>query len=360
MSILVYVYVCLSLIGNASALIRLFGSNAGVTPVVEKSRNTTAGRKASTCFAGKNQQWARDARLKYGARLQTSRISEYLARPMSFTLLSGRRGGPLKGIKPSWFVNNRAERKVIRLFEHVLSTADPKSDVVIDTGMNAGFYTILSATWGFRVHGIELQRLCHELCATSLQAQALGNLVTLHHNAASNLKGAKSLRVSSDRCKAGTFDIAASKGGGFDYVRPLSLSRLVAQCGYDTVALVKVDVDGAEITVLESILDVVKKVRNLVFEINTAEEWKVTGVSRDQAARLLSKLINTDKGFRYCYHDREWHKVFEPSYEPLKDGCPKPAETWRELLRENGADNVWLRHEPLPCAKLRIVANNTV
>lgn len=143
------------------------------------------------------------------------------------------------------------------LLEKIAELTIGCSGVAVDVGANLGNHTVYFAKHlGYRVVSIEPEEQNLELLRENIEANGLLDSVTVHPVAAMAEAGAVSLeqRIEGNR---GTFFARAADSG----VESTTLDELVA--GLD-VALIKIDVEGAELDVLSGAEKILSTQRPLV------------------------------------------------------------------------------------------------
>jgi 31-O-methyltransferase len=126
-------------------------------------------------------------------------------------------------------------------------------DVVLDVGANIGLFPLHLATLasGVRIHCFEPNRRAHALLRRNLESNGLGAWVTSHALAVFDHNGPVVLRRaerSGHRSLLGTTLVAPGDG---DEVEAIDLAEALRRSGAERVALLKVDVEGAEVEIVE-------------------------------------------------------------------------------------------------------------
>ena len=147
-------------------------------------------------------------------------------------------------------------------------------DVFLDIGANAGFYSLLMAAAGCQVHAIEPAPRCRELLARNLALNPLLS-VTVHPWAASNEAGDAVINVGPTGLSglSSLRDISEPPEGVTNYdvseIEAVTVeTRRVDDQPWSKVALVKIDIEGAEMKALEGMAGVIERDRPaIVFEL---------------------------------------------------------------------------------------------
>lgn len=183
-----------------------------------------------------------------------------------------------------------------------------RDDVILDVGANEGFYAMLGAAHGCGVFAFDLQ----EGCAAPFESARAHNARVLDRiafdatrvrfvsrplglGAPLMLPAAPGVCGPMVRFKAGH---AANNQTSTRRVVPLggsALTSLIASYRPASVALVKVDVEGAELTVLDTLQPLLSAIQHLVVEV-TPELWPGFGWrNRTQSFARLARLLS-DRG----------------------------------------------------------------
>jgi FkbM family methyltransferase len=153
-------------------------------------------------------------------------------------------------------------------------------DLFVDCGANVGFFSLLAATRGAEVIAFEPNPACHskimensKLNGTNIDARML---------ALSNRKGAADLHIErSDNVGGGTLRSVSGEALG------IFLDTLDSQLNGRVPTLVKIDVEGAEIELLEGARHMLESGPRIVLEVS---EFSLTqlGGSKDRLFELMS------------------------------------------------------------------------
>ena len=214
----------------------------------------------------------------------------------------------LKGFGSNFFERGD-EQYIVKAMEFALVYGGDvkKGDVVFDVGMNLGFYSLLALAHGYLVHAFEMQGICHAFVSGAAGIDEKNENLVLHHNIASvdNI----SVKVSNEigRCSTGTYTTKEKqwfhpkKNANFDIVKSLSIDRVISDCVVPRVIFMKVDVDGAEIKVLESARKslILGKFIWLFVEVNTPFEWAIVGTQKKDGILFWNWL--TEEIFPFVY-----------------------------------------------------------
>ena len=209
-----------------------------------------------------------------------------------------------------WVLNSAGESKVFNVFRSVLDdgklcTRHPSASTVLDIGANEGFFGLLSASWGCLTYFFEPQPSCQSHIYASLRLNDFGPSVA---RLVPRPVGAyvTSIAVSPTAHCAGQYP--RREGDRAEVVHPMRMrSRsdvrraprvdLKPLLRGEHVALAKVDVEGAEMDVLQTLLPFMcrKRVRNVIVELSPLW-WTQLNTSFGAALQLAA---NIDKcGFR--------------------------------------------------------------
>jgi FkbM family methyltransferase len=158
-------------------------------------------------------------------------------------------------------------------------------DWIIDVGANIGFFTRAFGQWvssGGRVIAIEPEAANYRSLVDRLDRLGLATAVDAVQAVAAETDG--TLRLSVNRYHPADHRIAPE---GIE-VRAITLDRLLAERGWPRVALVKVDVQGAEWRVLEGARETLRRFRPALFMELDDEALRLMNTS---AGQLLDWLL---------------------------------------------------------------------
>lgn len=283
----------------------------------------------------------------YGLKIERSNKS--FTYPQYRTIRAGKE--ILKGVGHTFFERGDGQY-IVKAMEYALVYEGDvkKGDVVFDVGMNLGFYSLLALAHGYLVHAFEMQGICHAFASGAAGIDEKNQNLVLHHNIASvdNIE----VKVSNEigRCLTGTYSekseqwFSPRKKAVFDIVKSLSIDRVISDCAVPRVIFMKVDVDGAEIKVLESARKslILGKFIWLFVEVNTPLEWAKVGTQKKDGILFWDWLAEEIFPFVYSAH---------PSFNTwLKDGvCPNLIEDVQSITKNfTKTVNILFRKVPLP------------
>ena len=175
--------------------------------------------------------------------------------------------------------------------------------LALDVGANEGMYTLLMAAYGCRVVSWEPQPACMRPLIVSVAVNAFEHSPRLLNKVASSdptavfkvhrhgrCRGDHSFKDNirmSNASKPRTDDVVAVGSTSVD----AAVSAEEADAGVRTrIAVLHIDVEGAEISVLRSALTHIPLVDNLFVEVNVGR-WKNFGVTTDEGASLIEQVV---------------------------------------------------------------------
>jgi FkbM family methyltransferase len=161
-----------------------------------------------------------------------------------------------------------------------------KGDVVVDIGAHVGRYSVLSAKAvgdEGKVIAIEPDKTNYELLLTNLLLNDANNVVVLNIAAWNSESNVKLYRGA----MSGLHSVRERSDLGFTYVTARPICRVLEELGVDHVEWVKVDVEGAELEVLEGLSSASSHIQNIVVEVSARNIEQV----KDLARRLDYHLI---------------------------------------------------------------------
>lgn len=145
------------------------------------------------------------------------------------------------------------------------------SDTVIDCGANVGFFALYleSVAPGIRVHCFEPSTSNRSRLSINISENLLENLITVHPVAVMDREGVLELTQAPQAGSTSAFD--ASLNGSKESVRSISLDQAIAMTGAQKIDLLKIDVEGAEIEILEGAsAECWQKIQRVVLEYHEA------------------------------------------------------------------------------------------
>ena len=283
----------------------------------------------------------------YGLKIERSNKS--FTYPQFRTIRDGKQ--ILKGFGHAFFERGD-EQYIVKAMEYALVYEGDvkKGDVVFDVGMNFGFYSLLALAHGYLVHAFEMQGICLAFASGAAGIDGKNENLVLHHNIASVDNISVSVLNEIGRCLTGTYSekgnqwFSPRNKANFDVVKSLSIDRVISHCAVPRVIFMKVDVDGAEIKVLESARKslILGKFIWLFVEVNTPLEWAKVGTQKKDGILFWDWLTEEIFPFVYSAH---------PSFNMwLKDGvCPNPVEDIKSITKNfTKTVNILFRKVPLP------------
>jgi FkbM family methyltransferase len=140
----------------------------------------------------------------------------------------------------------QAERELVR---RVLRP----DDVFVDAGAHVGLFTVLAAHAGARVHAIEPSSRSFEHLQRNVRANGVADRVIAHHLALSDADGEAAIQLGDARFSAWTSFGRVPPGdqGGSERVATRTVDSLVADGTLELPFLLKLDVEGWELHVLQ-------------------------------------------------------------------------------------------------------------
>jgi len=158
------------------------------------------------------------------------------------------------------------EGPVQRFIEGVLRPGD----VFVDVGANIGFYTILAALRGARVIAVEAVPLTAAVLRANVKLNGFENVVKIIDKCASD--GERKIKIYVP--KSGHFGLATINSSRFNSVlvfevECVPLDKVLKDVGY--IKIVKVDVEGSELAVLNGLERALEKIDYMIIEISSKE-----------------------------------------------------------------------------------------
>lgn len=153
---------------------------------------------------------------------------------------------------------------------------------VVDVGAHVGFYTLLAARLvgdNGRVYAFEPNPEVYNILVRNIQINGYREIVRAVPKGVSNKKRTISLYVSCERSDEASFYSQESADNKCIEVETVSLDEFFADEGWPKVDLVKIDVEGAEVEVLEGMRELTRRNKNLklIVEFNPKNQMRACG-----------------------------------------------------------------------------------
>lgn len=176
-------------------------------------------------------------------------------------------------------------------------SAAGRQPVMVDIGMNAGFFSAFAASIGTRVYAFEPQPACIKSAALANPAAS----VTMFNYAVSARNA--TLTVSTEGCNPGN-TIFSGAAGCKVHTIPLGSAWELACVPF--IDVVKIDVEGAELSVIEGLLPLIesKRIGTLIMEMalpSTRESWPVFGYNLESGVYFLEKAFRGRYTIEFLY-----------------------------------------------------------
>eukprot|EP00300_Choanocystis_sp_HF-7_P010377 c16920_g2_i1.p1 GENE.c16920_g2_i1~~c16920_g2_i1.p1 ORF type:complete len:411 (-),score=78.89 c16920_g2_i1:170-1402(-) len=193
--------------------------------------------------------------------------------------------------------------------------------VVLDVGSNSGFYSLLSASLGYRVIGVDPQPHCAQFVRTAVTTSGLDHLVTFH-NAFAGTRDQPRDVMPRTGCW-GTFPYVTdsqteSTNSLFTEIPaaqvPLKVPTIavddLVSPAHDVVVVMKVDVEGHEKHVFEGARRMLeaRKILNMFVEWNK-NQWKSEGVEYETVMETARWLMSLGYVFKVSNYGAYEHQV---------------------------------------------------
>ncbi|KXZ49856.1 hypothetical protein GPECTOR_19g307 [Gonium pectorale] len=169
--------------------------------------------------------------------------------------------------------------------------------VALDVGMSQGYFTLLPAALGFETHAFEPQPACVALVLAALEGQpGLAENVYIHNVALGDRADGESLQLHVGMCQMMYAGGVNDEGRSWNKERGtrvrVPVKRLDGYLGERRAAVVKIDVEGAEVLVLEGLVESVQamRVNMLIIEVSRSQ-WQLHGVSDERGAEVFLRLF---------------------------------------------------------------------
>lgn len=201
------------------------------------------------------------------------------------------------------------EPQITRAFTNFLQPGD----TVLDIGANIGYHTLLSASRvgpSGRVVAFEPSRRNFDELLANVVRSAYEGIVELHRQAVSDIAGEVEFFYAGDSEQGSSSLIASHAGGQSEIVEAITFGDVARMCDLSRVALIKIDVEGAEERVIRGMIpyfDALPKRCAIFLEISPGN----AGLS----ANLLKPFY--DAGFEARMIANEYNPQFFRSSKPV-------------------------------------------
>lgn len=210
------------------------------------------------------------------------------------------------------------EGSVTYTWMSILNALKPDTHMVLDGGMNTGFYTTLTAVLGYAVHAFDIQLDCFDVASTLLKANGVKSRSHFYHM---GLWKEHSTMMVQEGCDPGRgvdnfIERPASNDMEWDHrvhnisVIPLdsffdSMEKKQAGLFKKKIAILKMDIEGAEISALQGLgKHHFASIENIIMEFAIRRLQRVAGSTKEMAKFEFQRLESA--GFRsfLLYHPR--------------------------------------------------------
>lgn len=162
---------------------------------------------------------------------------------------------PSEHIQQQLFWYGYYEKEVILTWEAFLQTGY----VVLDIGANAGYYSLIASRKVRQVYAFEPSPLMRQQLEKNIALNALPN-ISVEPYAVSDKDGTARLYLSADDNSGMTgMQPAENFSGTTEMVKTVSIDEWLLTKGSPTINVIKIDVEGAEMKVLEGMKGLLKK-----------------------------------------------------------------------------------------------------
>lgn len=142
-----------------------------------------------------------------------------------------------------------------------------EGDIMLDVGANIGWYALVFAKQGVKVHAFEPDPLNFNLLNENIKINKLSDLVTSHPLAVSDKKSTMSLYLYPHRNR-GRHSLNPNIGCKKIDVQTITLNEFLEENQIDVtrIKLIKIDIEGHELPALQGARKILEHVPNLLIE----------------------------------------------------------------------------------------------
>jgi len=192
--------------------------------------------------------------------------------------------------------NEGVERQIHTIFVQLLQGCRDNVEChVLDIGMNAGYFTALSASMGSSVIAIEPQEACHYVSRMTSKINNWCDRVSTVVAGAWHEK--IFINVAVGECNTG---FVIQKNSQVKSVETVVVDELLEARGWKdkSIEVVKIDTEGAEVGVLKGMANAFEgqHVKNLIIEL-APHVWSGLGLSIEEGKALFNSIENS--GYRF-------------------------------------------------------------
>lgn len=269
------------------------------------------------------------------------------------------------------FFLNGVEKQIVQIFNAILNNSarsfhtpsnySAEKSMVLDIGMNAGYYTLLSASWQVDVLSIEPQPKCHEIIQKSL--------VTVNHHLAKYIttmncaagRSGRRILISPDNCDPGFVSQSHSSQSvdtqqrnqedRLQSIAMLPVSTLLSKSA--VINIVKIDTEGAELNILQDLIHFYRSggyFAFLVVEV-APHVWHFHSKTKENGIEILQELkamasktvlLMDDKDFKFPHASTTYLRdLFQVDGDTFVDF--EMAHLVEDRLRQRGGCNIFFQ-----------------
>jgi FkbM family methyltransferase len=220
---------------------------------------------------------------------------------------------PSEHIQQQLFWYGYYEKDVILTWEAFLQLQT--TSVVLDIGANAGYYSLIASKKVRKVYAFEPSPLMRQQLEKNIALNGIQN-ISVEPYAVSNKNGSAILYLSADNNSGMTgMQPAENFSGTTEIVKTVSIDEWIRTKDSPTIDVVKIDVEGAEMKVLEGMKNVLERDHPGIFIEIIPSLLEKYGNKAEDIFRLLDS-------FGYKPHEFIGNKKISE----LKPGTSSPSE----------------------------------
>jgi FkbM family methyltransferase len=206
------------------------------------------------------------------------------------------------------------------VFMMILEGRSPEDGIVMDVGANVGFFSLLSASMGFRVILFEPNPTPFMFIKLNIALNGLQNRITAKNLGLDKTAGSFHINDGADWAT-----VSVAENGIL--VNTTTLRNEI----HEDIVLLKIDVEGYEDNVLQRFDDILSKytIENIILEVKKSRDYNFK-------RNFMNRLIKYHNYVLILYHEIGW---------ATREGTIQTFDTLRCIKVESLAEDQWIELE---------------